>query len=114
NLGFTGGNVTVNGVAIRPGDIARLAGDLALPAGYSGDGVRSVPATPLDGVAPVRQLLPSTPAQLAQFDVTDAYPMGDFAVGSDGSLYIADSFNSRVRKVDSRGEINTVAGNGLV
>ena len=40
------------------------------------------------------------------------YPQG-VAVGSDGSFYIADASNSRIRKVDSFGIITTVAGNGL-
>ena len=35
-----------------------------------------------------------------------------FAVGSSGILYIADSDNSRVRRVDASGIITTVAGNG--
>jgi trimeric autotransporter adhesin len=34
------------------------------------------------------------------------------AVDSAGNLYIADSYNQRVRKVDSTQTINTVAGNG--
>jgi sugar lactone lactonase YvrE len=34
----------------------------------------------------------------------------DVAVDSDGSLFIADTFNSCVRKVDTDGEISTVAG----
>jgi uncharacterized protein (TIGR03437 family) len=37
----------------------------------------------------------------------------NIAAGSDGSLYIADQFNDRVRKVDPAGAaINTIAGNG--
>jgi sugar lactone lactonase YvrE/uncharacterized membrane protein YgcG len=36
------------------------------------------------------------------------------AVGPDGSLFIADSYNNRVRRVGSDGLITTVAGNGLV
>lgn len=35
------------------------------------------------------------------------------AVDSTGNLFIADSFNFRIRKVDSTGFITTVAGNGL-
>ncbi len=38
-------------------------------------------------------------------------PQG-LAVGSDGSLYIADTFNRRVRRVGPDGIITTVAGNG--
>ena len=39
------------------------------------------------------------------------FPLG-LREGSDGSIYIADSSNNRVRKVDSGGTISTVAGNG--
>ena len=39
------------------------------------------------------------------------YPLG-VAVGIDGNLYIADSHNNRIRKVDSSGIITTFAGNG--
>jgi uncharacterized repeat protein (TIGR01451 family) len=35
------------------------------------------------------------------------------AVGPDGSIYIADSMNHRIRKVDSAGTITTAYGNGL-
>ena len=34
------------------------------------------------------------------------------ALDGAGNLYIADSYNSRVRKVDANGIITTVAGNG--
>jgi uncharacterized protein (TIGR03437 family) len=34
------------------------------------------------------------------------------AVDSSGNLYIADQFNHRIRKVDTSGNISTVAGNG--
>ncbi|MEZ4732369.1 MAG: hypothetical protein R3E79_35090 [Caldilineaceae bacterium] len=39
------------------------------------------------------------------------YPT-DVVVDSSGNLYIADSFNYRIRKVDRSGAIFTVAGNG--
>jgi RHS repeat-associated protein len=39
------------------------------------------------------------------------YPEG-VAVGGDGSFYIADSYNNRVRRVALNGIITTVAGNG--
>ena len=35
------------------------------------------------------------------------------ALGSDGSLYIADTFNARVRRVGPDGIITTVAGSGI-
>ena len=44
----------------------------------------------------------------AQFD-----HISDMAVGPDGSLYLADSFNFRIRKIDPAGKaITTVVGNG--
>ncbi len=66
------------------GIISTVAGNGA--PGYSGDG----------GLA--------TQAQLNG-------PMG-VATGPDGSLYIADSGNGRIRRVDPNGIISTVAGNG--
>ena len=36
----------------------------------------------------------------------------DTAVGPDGSLYIADTYNNRIRKVSPQGVITTLAGNG--
>src|SRR5205823_6450678 len=55
-------------------------------AGYSGDGG------------------PATAAQLS-------FPFG-VTLGADGSLYIADSNNNRIRKVDPSGIITTFAGGG--
>ncbi len=66
------------------GRIARVAG--SGEAGFSGDGGPAVKAT-------LR-----TPAGLA--------------LDKDGNLYIADRENHRVRKVDARGTITTIAGNG--
>jgi len=40
------------------------------------------------------------------------YPRG-IAIDPQGNLFIADYFNSRIRKVDPNGIITTVAGNGL-
>ena len=47
------------------------------------------------------------PAVKAQLD----QPQG-FAFDSAGNLYISDSANNRVRRVDGKGVITTVAGNG--
>ena len=49
---------------------------------------------------------PATSAQLSM-------PMG-VAVDSSGNLYIADTGNHRIRKVDASGNISTVAGNGTI
>lgn len=56
------------------------------PGGFSGDGV------------------PATATSLAQ-------PMG-VALDAQGNIYIADTQNQRIRKVDTQGIISTVAGNG--
>ena len=47
------------------------------------------------------------PATDAEF----SFP-NDVAVGADGTLYIADSFNHRIRKVDPAGSVTTLAGTG--
>lgn len=47
------------------------------------------------------------PASAAQL----SFPEG-VAVDASGNLFIADTFDNRIRKVDSSGKISTVAGNG--
>ena len=37
----------------------------------------------------------------------------DIAIGPDGSIYLADVYNFRVRKIDTTGMITTVAGSGF-
>jgi serine/threonine-protein kinase len=48
------------------------------------------------------------PATAAEF----ANPNG-LAIAADGSLYVADPGNGRIRKIDPQGIISTVAGNGV-
>jgi sugar lactone lactonase YvrE len=38
---------------------------------------------------------------------------GGLAIGSDGTIYLADTDNNRVRAISPRGTITTVAGNGM-
>jgi hypothetical protein len=71
---------------VSEGTITTIAGDHALGCGYSGDGG------------------PATSGQLNN-------PAG-VTLDSSGNLYIADEYNSRIRKVSS-GIISTFAGNGI-
>ncbi len=68
----------------RSGRLSVVAG--TGEAGYGGDGALATKAT-LD------------------------HPM-DVAIGPDGSVYIADTFNNRIRKVDQHGIITTAVGTG--
>ncbi|MFZ0760225.1 MAG: choice-of-anchor D domain-containing protein [Candidatus Sulfotelmatobacter sp.] len=84
--------VTSTGATCTPktgetrGDIYTFAGDHTLGAGYSGDGG------------------PATSAQLY-------YPY-DVAADAAGNVYVADTYNMRIRIVDPAGIISTFAGNG--
>ena len=39
--------------------------------------------------------------------------IGGVAIDSGGNVYISDSYNNRVRKIDLTGLISTIAGNGV-
>ena len=40
------------------------------------------------------------------------FSVQDVALGPEGSIYVADYFGSRIRKIDTNGIISTIAGNG--
>jgi sugar lactone lactonase YvrE len=69
----------------------------------AGGQIRTVAGTGVQGFAG-----DAGPAIAAQLH----FPRG-LAVDSSGNLYIADSFNNRLRKVDASGNITTVAGNSV-
>jgi len=76
--------IKVANVDIQPGDIATIAGTGAYE--YSGDGIAA------------------TSAELE-------YPNG-VAVDGAGKIYIADTYNQRIRAVDNGGVITTLVGTG--
>ncbi len=78
-------NHRIRTVEIATGTVATLAGTGA--AGYSGD---------------------NGPAAAATLNMPT-----DIAVAADGSIFIADSQNHVVRKIDATGKIHTVAGTGI-
>src|SRR5208282_3430940 len=78
--------IAVANVNIGAGDIATVAGDGT--AGYNGDNIAAIKA--------------------------ELWEPNDVAVDSAGNIYIADSFNERIRKVDVNGTITTVAGGAMV
>ncbi|EDN72014.1 NHL repeat protein [Beggiatoa sp. SS] len=78
------GNNVVRKLDIASGNISTVAGDSSV--GVAGDGG------------------PATAAQLS-------YPTG-IDIDTAGNLYIADSSNHRIRKVDTTGNITTIAGDG--
>lgn len=81
---FIGGSISRVRKVSSDGTVSTIAGNGT--AGFSGDG------------GPATSALVSSPAGLT--------------VASDGSIYIADTKNHRVRKIDSNGIISTIAGNG--
>jgi uncharacterized protein (TIGR03437 family) len=73
---------------VTPGGIiTTIAGTRRLDPGFSGDGG------------------PAVDAQI--------YSSGGLAVDADGNIFLGDGNNHRIRKIDTRGIITTVAGNGV-
>ncbi len=97
---------------------ARVATALALLASLAGAGVLARPAEAASGTDPILTVAGNG---VYGFDGDGAsasrarlnFPTGVTLDGS-GSMYIADSRNDRVRKVDPSGVITTLAGNGKV
>ena len=87
------GNLRIRVVDLN-GIIATVAGTGR--EGFSGDGG---PATRADLYAPTGDA---------------AQPAGRIAMDNRGNLYIADTFNNRIRMVDTSGRISTVAGGGSI
>ena len=55
---------------------------------------------------------PAIDARLAQHSGAGALPGGRLIYDSQGNLFIADTHNHRIRKVDTDGIITTIAGTG--
>ncbi len=102
---FGAGGVSLypRGLAIDAADNLYIADSDYRIRRLSADGVTSIVAG--DGTSPsvYGDGGPATDAQLLA---------GGIALGADGSLYVADPVNLRVRKISSDGTITTVAGNG--
>lgn len=83
------------------GVLTQIAGGWT--AGYAGDG------------GPAAQALLGIPFQypeLIQDPIDYSELVGALAVDSVGSIYIADAYNNRIRKIDVNGTISTTAGTG--
>lgn len=55
---------------------------------------------------------PATEAQLSFQGGGNPEPSGSLAIAADGTVYVADSLNHRIRRIDTDGVITTIAGNG--
>jgi len=85
-------------------------GDLVV-AEFTGHRVRKIDAkgtvTTVAGTGEKGAAGDGGPALKATFD-----GMHNLVVGPDGSIYVADTWNSRVRKIDPKGTVTTLAGTG--
>jgi RHS repeat-associated protein len=98
--------VTPNGMAIGPDGllyVATTSGGPYLVRRVNLDGTIETIA----GLGPVGTMGDGGPALQARFNVVEG-----IAFGPEGSLYVADTGNHRVRRIGPDGIITTVAGNG--
>jgi sugar lactone lactonase YvrE len=111
-LGYSGdGGMASNAQLNRPRGLAFNAhGDLYVADQYN-NRIREIDTTgtitTIAGTGTAQYSGDGGPATSARLN----HPRG-MALAGDGSLYIADTGNSRIRKVDTSGVITTVAGNG--
>jgi len=136
-----GGNITVLGVTIAPGHIATVAGNGFYGDTGDGDAATSAEVTPAGVAVDAAGNLYIADPDLSHSVVRKVDTSGTIttvagkgpygysgdgspataanlfgptwvAVDANGNLYISDTSNYRIRKVDSGGTITTVAGNG--
>jgi RHS repeat-associated protein len=79
---------------------------------YSGDGTKRSTTDTYTTIATAAGGGQLTPGDNAPATAAPLYSPNDVALGPDGSLYIADLNNQRVRRVAPNGTITTLAGNG--
>jgi RHS repeat-associated protein len=96
------------GLAVAPDDSVYAAGTNAADSRIYRIALGGV-ATPVAGTGPAGFAGDGGPATSAQLNGP-----ADVALGADGSLYIADTANHRVRRVAPDGTITTIAGTGLM
>lgn len=120
--------VTAHGITVAPGSVETVAGNGT--AGMGGDGGDARKAQ-LSGpqtlqsarefFAPTQEQVPEFFAHAERFPATAFNPLGNEGLGTvlgsvaaddGGNLYIADTGNHRVRRVDAGGRITTIAGDG--
>lgn len=138
-LVYTGGN-PVRKINLATGDVTVVAGTGV--SGYSGDGGPAVNATlsyagPIT-VSPLGEVYFGDGTRVRKVDragiittvagidaygyngdnipATQAalYGLGGIALSPAGELYLSDNANHRIRRVDGRGIITTVVGNGII
>jgi DNA-binding beta-propeller fold protein YncE len=100
-------NHRIRKVDVATGMIATVAGNGM--AGYSGDG-----AAPLTASFHMQlEICTTAPDGKVTCSNENPEPGGGITVDDQGNLYVADTYNHRIRKIDlAAGVVSTVAGNG--